>query len=148
LTGNRHFEFYWFPYTKTVQVKTLNDAGHNPAKPAGKRSAFNKYVIENGLLWLLSEMTRTIPAMSKTASQISAMGVPTGAESGQSHLLYTTPRLVTFREMEYSVPAAYLPAVLNDIRYIIEKENIRVHFPIECRYVKGDAIWLSPSYKQ
>ncbi|HLR09113.1 MAG TPA: D-arabinono-1,4-lactone oxidase [Bacillota bacterium] len=148
LDTNRHFEFYWFPYTETVQVKILNNAGHNTVKSTGKRAAFKKYVIENGLFWILSEITRTLPAISKRTSQISAMSVPTGIESGESHLLYPTPRLVKFREMEYSVPAAYLPAVLNDIRYTIEKENIRVHFPIECRYVQADNIWLSPSYNR
>ena len=30
----------------------------------------------------------------------------------------------------------------------IKEHNTRVHFPIECRFVKGDDIWLSPAYQR
>src|SRR5699024_11086479 len=122
--------------------------GDNNVQSTGKRAAFKKYVIENGLFWILSEITRTLPAISKRTRQISAMSVPTGIESGESHLPYPTPRLVKFRQMADREPDTYMTAVLNDIRYTIEKENIRVHFPIECRYVQADNIWLSPSYNR
>ena len=36
--------------------------------------------------------------------------------------------------------------VVREIREMIEKKNVRVHFPLECRFVKGDDIWLSPAY--
>ncbi|GGB50422.1 FAD-binding oxidoreductase [Lentibacillus populi] len=145
--ANRHFEFFWFPYTKTVQIKLMNSSGTNP-QPNKKGSTFNKIVIENGAFWLLSQMCRMQPRLSKTASNISALGIPSAKEAGNSHALYATPRLVKFYEMEYSVPAERMRVVLEDIQYVLENQKFAVHFPIECRYVKGDDIWLSPAYQR
>lgn len=145
--NNRHFEFYWFPYTKTIQVKTMNRIENKDMK-SKKGSALSNIVVENGALWLLSELSRIQPKLSNTVSKTCAMGVPTGTSTGYSHNIFVTPRLIKFREMEYCVPQEEMAAVLNDIRYVIEKKKIRVHFPIECRYVKADDIWISPSYQR
>lgn len=144
---NRNFEFYWFPYTNTVQVKTMN-VNNDPDERIHKQHKFKKVIIENGLFYALSEMSRLIPQTAKMVSTVSAIGVPVGSEMDKSHLLYVTPRLVKFHEMEYSVPADAMGPALQDIDNMIRKKRFNVHFPIECRYVKGDTIWLSPSYER
>lgn len=141
---NRNFEFYYFPYTNTVQVKTMNLADIDKRK----QSKFKKLVIENGLFYALSEISRLVPRSAKFVSTVSALGVPVGFEANDSHQLYATPRLVKFNEMEYSVPAEAMGEVLREIDHVIRKNNYDVHFPIECRYVKADEIWLSPSYER
>src|SRR5699024_9842779 len=144
---NQHFEFFWFPYTNTVQAKQINHA--DPETIDTKQgNSFNQLVVENGLLWVLSQLCRAQPKWSKTASKLSALGVPTTTETGASHRLYATPRLVRFYEMEYSVPADQMRSVLLDIQHVLETHQFNVHFPIECRYVKGDDIWLSPAYQR
>lgn len=144
---NRNFEFYWFPYTKTIQVKTLNELKVvNDKKENGQ--FFQKVVMENGLFYALSEMSRNIPKTAKLVSQVSALGVPVGESINKSYLQYVTPRLVKFNEMEYSVAEASLESVIRELDELINREKISVHFPIECRFVKGDSIWLSPSYER
>lgn len=143
----RNFEFYWFPYTETVQVKTLNKV-EEPLQQTKKPSKFKDVVVENGLFWALSEVSRLIPRTSRTISAISAMGVPVGEATNDSHLIYVTPRLVRFQEMEYCVPADAMGPVIRDIEKLLNKKRFNVHFPIECRYVKSDSIWLSPSYQR
>lgn len=145
--SNRHFEFFWFPHTELVQVKQINAIEDN-TKVNKDRSAFNDIVVENGLFWLLSTMCRIEPKFSKLVSNISAKNVPVGTEINHSYLVYATERLVKFNEMEYSIPANKMAIVLSDIKYVLERNNLDVHFPIECRYVKSDDIWLSPSYQQ
>lgn len=142
---NRHAEFYWFPHTHTTQVKTVNLA-YEHRQHAKKGSAFNEIVVENGALWALSEISRLEPRLAKNVSKACALGIPTATTTGPSHQIFVTPRLIKFREMEYSVPYEEMASVLRDIRHVIEKKKIRVHFPIECRYVKSDDIWLSPAY--
>lgn len=144
---NRHFEFFWFPYTKTVQVKTMNPLA-NKNLPDKKASMLNAIIIENGAFRLLSELARIQPRMSKMISHISARGIPVGTEIGYSHSIYATPRLVRFSETEYSVPAEHMASVVKDIKYVLDKKRFSVHFPIECRYVLADDIWLSPSYER
>jgi FAD-linked oxidoreductase len=142
---NSHFEFFWFPYTPWAQVKFLNETDAPPS-PANLLSTLNKLVLENGVFWLLSESCRLVPPISRTASHISALGLATASETDYSHRLYATPRAVKFQEMEYNVPAADFPAVLSEVRERIARERFNVHFPIECRFVRGDDIWLSPAY--
>lgn len=145
--ANRNFEFFWFPYTNKVQVKTMNKKeGERNIRP--KQHTFKKIVMENGVFLALSEMSRIVPRTAKMVSTISSIGVPVGSEIDDSHSLYATPRLVKFHEMEYSVPADAMGSVLQDIDKAMKKKRFNVHFPIECRYVKGDSIWLSPSYKR
>lgn len=145
--NNRNFEFFWFPYTKSIQVKTLNERPLH-FETTNKKQSFKKIAIENGLFWLLSEMSRTVPNTSRFVSKISALGIPSREEENLSYLQYATPRLVKFNEMEYSVPEDAMGEVLKDIEALFRRKRIDVHFPLECRYVQGDSIWLSPSYKR
>ena len=53
-----------------------------------------------------------------------------------------------FTEIEYCIPLHYLKLALDEVRSCIEEKNHEVHFPIECRVVNADDIWLSPSYER
>jgi FAD-linked oxidoreductase len=144
---NDHFEFYWFPYTKSVQTKFLNET----TEPASKSSLwgdFNKIVLENGVYWLLSECNRLLPRLSSAISNISALGVASVNEVNYSHLLFSTPRMVRFQEMEYNIPAEHFKTVLAEIEACIQRERFEVHFPVECRFVHADDIWLSPAHQR
>lgn len=144
---NSHFEFFWFPYTQGVQAKFLNET----TEPVSKSSFwgnFNKIVVENGVYWLLSEACRMFPSFCKTVCAISAQSIANIDEINYSHRLFTTPRLVRFQEMEYNIPAEHMSAVLSEIQECIEQYQFRVHFPVECRFVHADDIWLSPAYQR
>ncbi|MCS1350826.1 D-arabinono-1,4-lactone oxidase [Mechercharimyces sp. CAU 1602] len=143
--NHRHFEFYWFPYTKWVQIKTMDQTDEAPTGTT-LWNQFNKTVVENGLFWLVSECSRLFPRTSRSVSKLSARGVPVLHEVNESHRLFASPRLVRFHEMEYSIPANRLPEVMEEIEVCVEKHRFAVHFPLECRYVKADNIWLSPAY--
>ncbi|HLI69138.1 MAG TPA: D-arabinono-1,4-lactone oxidase [Ktedonobacteraceae bacterium] len=144
---NSHFEFFWFPNTDWVQAKFINET-EEPVSKTSFLGTLNKIVLENWVYWVLSEMCRLVPSFSTTASKISAAGVASIDEVNYSHRLFATPRMVRFQEMEYNLPAEHLPTVLQQVREIIKKEGINVHFPVECRFVKGDDIWLSPAYQR
>lgn len=143
---NRHFEFYLFPYSDLVQIKKMNITEKKPKKLFFHR--LSSLVLENYLYFALSEIARYFPTLSPSISKVSAWGVGTSRVAGKSHDLFATPRLVKFREMEYSIPLEYLKDALHDIRKTIEEKRYKVHFPMEFRMVKGDDIWLSPSYQR
>lgn len=145
--SHRHFEFYWFVHTNVVQAKFMQIT----QEPASKNSVWNQFKkigIENGLFWFLSEGCRLFPHLCVPISKLSAKAVPDIEEVGASHKLFATPRWVRFSEMEYSVPADKMKEVMEEIRECLQEHRFAVHFPIECRYVKGDDIWLSPAYKR
>jgi FAD-linked oxidoreductase len=146
-TENRNFEFYWFPHTNGVQLKTLNITEEEPTKSSAMKY-FNDMILENGVFKVLSELCRVFPSLCKTVSKISAAGVSTGMDINYSNRIYATPRLVKFQEMEYNLPAEHGIEVLKEMRDSINKNNFRVHFPVEVRFVKADDMYLSPAYQR
>ena len=144
-SGNRNFEFYYFPHETKVFTKTSNIASDQPDK-VNAMNYFTEYVIENYVFKLLCELAYLFPAMNKTISRISATSIPNTRKVYHSHKVYATQRLVRFNEMEYNVPLEAHRAVLKDVIKTIEKNNFKVHFPIENRVVAKDDIYISPAY--
>lgn len=144
---NSHFEFFWFPHTKWVQAKFLNET-EEPASVSNWWGTFNKIVMENYVYSALSESCRLVPRLTKAVSNISTMGIAPVDEIDYSHRLFATPRMVRFQEMEYNIPAEHFKSVIREIRECIEQHQFAVHFPIECRFVHADDIWLSPAYQR
>lgn len=85
---------------------------------------------------------------SRMISKFLAKGISETNITANSHQLFATPRLVKFTEIEYCIPLHYLKLALDEVRSCIEEKNHEVHFPIECRVVNADDIWLSPSYER
>jgi FAD-linked oxidoreductase len=144
---NTHFEFFWLPYTEYVQAKCINET-EKPVNAGSLWAAFNRVVLENGAYWVLSEGCRLIPRLCQTVSNISAQAIAPVDEVDYSHRIYATPRWVRFNEMEYNIPAEHFSTVFTEIRECISREHFAVHFPIECRFVHADDIWLSPAYER
>lgn len=143
---NRHFEFFLFPYSDIVQVKTMNISNQQPQSLTFHH--LKNLFLENYFFYLLSEVCRWFPKTSRFISRLSSNSVGSTTLTAHSFQLFATPRLVKFREMEYSIPIQYMKLAIQEIRDCIEIKKHRVHFPIECRTVKADEIWLSPSYQR
>jgi FAD-linked oxidoreductase len=144
-TVNRHFEFFWLPYTDAALVKRINPTDA-PARPRTPADAVNDLLIENGGLWLLSEVARLRPDLCRRICRLAGNLVGSGERIDYGRRIFATPRHVRFQEMEYSVPAGALADVVRELAAMIERRNIAVNFPIECRFVHGDDIPLSPAY--
>lgn len=144
-SDNRNFEFFWIPHTDTVLAKFMNITDKEP-KSRNLFRKFNENILENAVLWLLSAANRLRPAMSKTISRIMAALVSSGSDVQYSHRIFATVRRVKFQEMEYNLPAENFIPALKEIQATISDNNIQVHFPIECRFVRADDIYLSPAY--
>ena len=144
--NNCHFECYIFPYSDLVQVKRMNITDKKPQKLTSHR--WKNLILENYLFYLLSEIARIFPKSSRKVSRLSAKGVSATSVSARSHELFAAPRLVKFREIEYCIPLPYFKAAIQEVRKQIEEKKYDVHFPIECRVVSSDEIWLSPSYQR
>ncbi|HEX6800292.1 MAG TPA: D-arabinono-1,4-lactone oxidase [Ktedonobacterales bacterium] len=144
---NEHFEFFWLPYTDYVQAKLINPT-EAPATGSNLWGRFNSLVMENGVFWGMSALCRLMPPISRTMSNIEAWGIAPVDRVDESYRLFATERLVRFQEMEYNIPAQHFPAALDEIRALLAARTFNVNFPVECRFVRGDDIWLSPAYQR
>ncbi len=62
-----------------------------------------------------------------------------------SYRLFATPRLVRFMEMEYNLPIEQFPKAMQALEEAFYFRHFRVAFPVECRFVRGDYLMLSPA---
>lgn len=144
VNAHRHFEFYWFPYTPTVQLK-LVDETHEKVKGKSFWRQFDDVVIENIGYGVLSTFSKWFRFFTPLMCRISAAGFPKGTFIDQSHRIFATVRWVRFYEMEYNLPAENFQAAMREAVDTLHRKKYRVHMPFEVRYVKGDDIMISPA---
>ena len=147
LNENRNFEFFFFPYTDVVQTKSLN-VTDEPADKFSINHYLNDLILENGALKILCEICRIFPNTAETINKICGWGLSDLTKVNWAHKVFTTPRHVKFNEMEYNIPREKFKDALQEVIEVIEKKKFAVCFPLECRFVKADDIWMSPAYKR
>jgi len=143
--GHRNFEFYWFPHTDRVQLKLI-DKTQEPNSGLGLGKKLNDLLLENAAFWGLSQLCRWVPGTCKPVAKLCAAVVGQGSRVDQSHRIFATRRMVRFQEMEYNLPRKHLEEVMRKVYALVERRGYRVHFPLECRFVASDDIWLSPAH--
>lgn len=142
--NNRNFEFYWFPYTKSVQLKLVNRTDDSPRHNGAMRWV-NDVLIENAAFGALSRYARRFPTQAMSVSRLCGKLISDGERVDWSHRVFATSRLVPFIEMEYNIPAENFVSALRDMEMAINKHQFAVHFPVECRWAKADDLLLSPA---
>jgi FAD-linked oxidoreductase len=146
IRNNRHFEFFWIPYTGVVLAKFLNITDKQPEGKFWKN--FNELFIENGMLKMISEYCRLFPSQSRNVCHLMARFISDSQTISASHEVFSTPRLVKFQEMEYNLPLGKFRETLLSLERMIVDKKVEVNFPVECRFVRSDDIWLSPAYQR
>jgi FAD-linked oxidoreductase len=145
---NRHFEFYSIPNSQWSQTKRSNIVSQE-AGTTSKFSAFiNDIVLENWALQLLCSINKTIPSSSKTISNLIGSFISNEKKIQQSHKVFSTVRNVKFTEMEYNIPYESYQDVVKELLKLIDKNNYRISFPQEHRFVQADDIYLSPAHNR
>lgn len=131
-----HFEFYAFPHADVaLEIATAeSDEIPEPGEPDDPEALY--------LLRTLFRVTRALPGGGRLYGAFLAAQPPT-AHAGWSHEVLAHTRTVRFNEMEYTVPAAQGPACLRAVLEAIRERDLEVCFPIECRFVRADDVWLS-----
>jgi FAD-linked oxidoreductase len=150
IKNNRNFEFYAFPYSKFVQIKTMNLSKIPIEKVKIKNRCisnfFNDVILENYSFGLICRVVRLFPLSARMFSRMTANLISTFEKINFSHKVYPTKRLIRFYEMEYSLPVQNVEIVLLEILRGIEEYQFKVNFPVEVRFIKGDNSYLSPAY--
>lgn len=144
---HRHFEFKWFPYTDTVQLNFMDLTSAGESYP-GLIEQARHLVMNNGALWMLSEMSRRIPRSSGTASRLAAYAAADSESVGELPRHRENRRLLRYDETEFSIPVQRLPTVMRQIDQLMRALRFRVHFPLEVRFARRDDLWLSPNYQR
>lgn len=156
--GNRHFEFFWFPFANDALIKFLRetdeDARPRRRKPDGEMSAGDKTMLR------ACEVSRYLPFLrgplqkfltSASGSRYAGGSSENGEKKAKirwSHDAFPSDRNVRFNEMEYAVPAGRGAECIREVGAYMRDCGVNFLFPLEFRYVAADDAWLSPFYQR
>ena len=143
--ANRHFEFFWFPYTDQVIAKTLNETQKSAPDPRPPE-ARSMRVGENRAFLMACEAGRFLPFLKPRLQKVLTTASGESTRIRWSCEAFPSPRTVRFNEMEYAIPADKGADCVREIAAFIRGRRLNVMFPIEFRRVAEDDIWLSPFY--
>lgn len=141
----RNFEFYWFPNTPYVMTKELT-ATDAPVSRVTALSYAREMLLENYAFLGICELGYRFPGWNRKLSAFAASTTGNSGKVDWSHRVFSTPRLVRFNEMEYSVPQEAYPSAMRALAKWVNDHNYDVLFPLENRFVRGDDNYLSPAY--
>ncbi|HEU5268641.1 MAG TPA: D-arabinono-1,4-lactone oxidase, partial [Jatrophihabitans sp.] len=85
-------------------------------------------------------------SLIRPANRMASRALGSRVFTDLSYKVFTSPRRVVFREMEYAVPRKSLTYVLDEIDSWLKRTDERVGFPVEVRFAAADNIPLSTAY--
>jgi FAD-linked oxidoreductase len=144
-----HCDMYWFPHTDRMFTKrnTRLGADVSEAEPLGRvRGWVDDELLSNTVFGVLTAVATRAPSVIPRMNQVSARALSARTYSDVAHRVFTTPRRVVFREMEYAVPRAAGLDALREARRVVDASDWRISFPVEIRVAPADDVALSTAY--
>ena len=146
VAGNEHFEFYWMPHTDSCATI----ANNRTEDPPVVKSAYKRWRAEvfypNYFFGAVVAAGRVVPSLVPRLNNLVADGVGTTELTNRSDRILCSTRLVRFVEMEYAVPRARARDAVRGVQDVIERNDLRIGFPIEVRFAAPDDIPLSTAH--
>jgi len=140
---NHHFEMYWFPHTDRMLTKRDNRTVDEAEPLSRTRAWVDDELLSNTVFGWVNALGNRVPALIPRLNELSGRALSARSFSDVPHKVFTTPRRVVFREMEYAVPREAGLQALRDVRARIEVSGWRISFPVEIRVAPADDAWLS-----
>jgi L-gulono-1,4-lactone dehydrogenase len=145
-----HFEFYWWPHTDAVMTKNNTrlpgDAERDPVKPVA--NWVEETLMSNVVLAMKSGLGALVPRTIQPLNRLATRVYGDREYTDRSYEVFTAPRNVRFREMEYAIPRPALAQALRDLRGLVERAGWDISFPVEVRVAAADDNWMSTAYQR
>lgn len=148
VAASHHTDAYWFPHTDVVLVKTNDrlDLSPEEAVPLGRlRRWLDDELVANTAFGALNAVGNRLPSTVAPLGRLAGRLQSERRYSDVPHRVFTSPRRVRFKEMEYAVPREAGLDALREVRSLVERRGWRVSFPVEVRHTPADDVTLSTS---
>ena len=134
---HRHVEFWFFPYSDDVILKTLDPC--DPCDPPPTTTD-----MEEASFRRILNIAARLPFLTPSLQRLMMKSGISGRRRGPAHLVFPSDRTIRFEEMEYEMPRAAGLDTLFEVVGWIRRKRLPVTFPFEFRTVAADDIWMSP----
>ncbi|MGZ4437513.1 MAG: D-arabinono-1,4-lactone oxidase [Nocardioidaceae bacterium] len=146
VAGNHHAEAYWFPHTDRMLTKRDNRTLDDPEPLSRARAYVDDELLSNTVFGVINRVGDAVPRSIPALNRAAARALSARRYSDVAHRVFTSPRRVVFREMEYALPFEAGMAALTEVRALVEREGWRISFPVEIRSAPADGLWLSTAH--
>ena len=140
---NHHFEMFWFPHSESVQAKANNRTVDDPEPLSRFRRWLDDEFLSNTVFGLTNRIGNRWPDAIPRINRLSGKALSERTYSDVPHKVFTSPRHVVFRELEYAVPREAGLDALREVRRWIDASGLQISFPVEVRTTPADDIALS-----
>ncbi|MCW2781309.1 MAG: L-gulono,4-lactone dehydrogenase [Marmoricola sp.] len=140
---NHYFEAYWFPHTDRMLTKRNNRTLDEAAPLSRVRGYVDDELLSNRVFALVNKIGNRRPGLIPRLNEFSGRALSARTFSDVPHKVFTSPRRVIFREMEYAVPREAGLQALREVRALIDDKDWKISFPVEIRVAPADDIALS-----
>ena len=144
--GAEYAEAYWFPHTDRMLTKRNNRTLDDREPLSRARAYVDDELLANTAFGLLNRVGNRVPRAIPGINRLSSRALTARTYTDYSHRVFTSPRRVVFREMEYAVPRAAGMQALTEVRALVEQQGWRISFPVEVRHAPADDVWLSAAH--
>lgn len=134
---HRHVEFWFFPHSDDVILKTLDLC--DPCAPPPTTTD-----MEEASFRRILNISALLPFLTPSLQRLMMKSGISGRRRGPAHSIFPSDRTVRFEEMEYEMPRAVGLDTLAEVVGWIRRKRLPVTFPFEFRIVAADNIWMSP----
>ncbi len=141
-----HVEVYWWPHTDRLLAKANDRTTEAPEPLSRARAWWDDRFLANTVFGAAQRLGNLRPGLVRPLNRISARALVERRYRDVPHRVFTSPRTVRFREMEYALPRDAGMAALAEVRRVLERGDLRVGFPVEVRHAPADDVPLSPAH--
>lgn len=145
VAAHDHAEFYWFPHTTRILAKTNDRTSDSPEPLPRWRTWLDDEFLSNTVFGWVNGLGNSVPRLIPTMNNLAGQALSERRYSDVPYKVFTSPRSVVFREMEYAVPREIGLQALADVRRWVERSRLRISFPVEVRTTPADPLMLSTS---
>lgn len=148
LGSNQHLKLWWLPHTETVRVYRANRTTQQPTpRTAARRfeeSALSRALFST-LLGAGARAPAAIPQINRLVRRVHFLA---GRRVAPAREVFNVPQVPRHREIEYAVPLERATEALALLRELIAREQLRVNFIVEARFVAADDLFASPDFER
>jgi L-gulonolactone oxidase len=141
-----HVKFWWLPHTGKVQVFAADRTDRAPTPIELMHRLDDSGLLRPvfaGVLGLGNRFPTTVPALNWLVAGAYFVDYEL---VDHSHRVFNLPMPPGHLESEFAFERGQAESALEQIRALIEWDDLRVNFITEVRFVAADDIWLSPAY--
>jgi FAD-linked oxidoreductase len=142
-----YFEFLWFPHTRRVQTKVQTRLpADTPLEPVGALRGWYHSKVLGTAFTAMNWLSTNWPSVTGKMNRAATKALPERNYTDHGYRVVAGSGRIVFRQMEYALPRASLPHVLDEIDNWLQRSGEQITFPVEVRLTAADNIPLSPAF--